>query len=72
MPYNGRPSRPVGHGGGDVWEKWLVSDQREVSGRPDVIVYVSDVLTTPLKISGQPIANLLASTSGTTLIGSLN
>ena len=40
-------------------------DQREASGRPDVAVFVSDVLTAPVKISGQPIANLVASTSGT-------
>jgi len=42
-----------------------VDDEREASGRPDVIVFVSDVLTSPVKISGQPIANLVASTSGT-------
>src|SRR5258708_12497985 len=44
---------------------WLVDDQREASGRPDVAVFVSEVLSAPLKISGQPVANLLASTSGT-------
>ena len=48
-----------------TWSQWLVDDQREQSGRPDVEVFVSDVLSTPLKISGQPIANLVASTSGT-------
>ncbi|MBV9959142.1 MAG: CocE/NonD family hydrolase [Acidobacteria bacterium] len=47
------------------WSRWLVDDQREASGRPDVAVFVSDVLTEPVKISGQPIANLIASTSGT-------
>ncbi len=47
------------------WSRWLVDDQREASGRTDVAVFVSDVLTSPLKISGQPIANLVASTSGT-------
>ncbi len=47
------------------WAKWLVDDQREASGRTDVAVFVSDGSTTPLKISGQPIANLVASTSGT-------
>ena len=41
-----------------------MDDQREASGRPDVLVFVSEVLTTPTKISGQPIANLIASTSG--------
>jgi uncharacterized protein len=47
------------------WSRWLVDDQREQSGRPDVAVFVSDVLSAPLKISGQPVANLIASTSGT-------
>jgi hypothetical protein len=42
-----------------------VDDQREASGRPDVLAFESDVLTAPVKISGQPIANLIASTSGT-------
>jgi len=47
------------------WRQWLVSDQREASGRTDVVSFTSDVLTAPVKISGQPIANLIASTSGT-------
>jgi putative CocE/NonD family hydrolase len=47
------------------WSRWLVDDQREQSGRPDVLVFTSDVLTQPVKISGEPIANLIASTSGT-------
>ena len=42
-----------------------MDDQREASGRPDVLVYVSEVLPAPVKISGQPVANLIASTSGT-------
>jgi putative CocE/NonD family hydrolase len=47
------------------WSRWLVDDQREMSGRPDVLVFTSDVLTAPVKISGEPFANLIASTSGT-------
>ncbi|HYK41284.1 MAG TPA: CocE/NonD family hydrolase, partial [Thermoanaerobaculia bacterium] len=57
-------SRPV-DASGARWARWLVDDQREPSGRPDVLVFVSDVLTAPVKISGQPVANLVASTSGT-------
>ncbi len=60
-PY--RP-RPVTNSSTD-WAKWLANDQREASGRTDVAVFTSDVLTAPVKISGQPIANLIASTSGT-------
>ena len=47
------------------WSRWLVDDQREMSGRPDVAVFVTETLTSALKISGEPIANLIASTSGT-------
>src|SRR6202795_2055180 len=65
VPFNGRPSFPVGFAGNVPWHNWLTSDQREVSGRPDVISFVSDTLTARVKISGQPIANLIASTSGT-------
>jgi uncharacterized protein len=65
VPYRARPSQPVGYGNGLTWPEWLVDDQREASGRTDVLAYSSDVLTSPVKISGQPLANLLASTSGT-------
>jgi putative CocE/NonD family hydrolase len=65
IPYRTRPLRPVGDDGDRPWSTWLVDDQREASSRPDVLVYVSDALTAPVKISGQPFANLVASTSGT-------
>jgi hypothetical protein len=42
-----------------------VDDQRSIAARPDVLSYSSDVLTQPIAISGQPVANLFASTSGT-------
>lgn len=65
VPYRARPIQPVGYGKGMTWPEWLVDDQREASGRPDVLAFVSDYLTQPVKISGQPVANLVASTSGT-------
>jgi uncharacterized protein len=65
VPYRARPIQPMGYSAGMTWSEWLVDDQREQSGRQDVEVFVSDTLTAPLKISGQPIANLVASTSGT-------
>ncbi len=65
VPYRARPSLPVGYSGRLTWPQWLVDDQREASGRPDVLVFTSEALTAPVKISGQPIANLIASTSGT-------
>jgi putative CocE/NonD family hydrolase len=65
VPYRQRPIQGVGYGEGSTWSLWLVDDQREASGRPDVLTFVSPVLTEPLKISGSPVANLVASTSGT-------
>ena len=65
VPFSGRPSHPVGFADNVPWANWLVDDQREVSGRPDVVVFISDALSAPIKISGQPMANLMASTSGT-------
>jgi putative CocE/NonD family hydrolase len=65
VPFRARPNQPVGYSDGFTWSQWLVDDQREASGRPDVLVFVSDELKVPVKISGQPVANLVASTSGT-------
>jgi uncharacterized protein len=65
VPYRARPSQPMGYVGRFTWSQWLVDDQREPSGRPDVLAYTTDVLNAPVKISGQPVANLIASTSGT-------
>jgi putative CocE/NonD family hydrolase len=65
VPFRARPSQPVGYELPLTWPQWLVDDQREASGRPDVLTYTSDVLAAPLHITGQAIANLVASTSGT-------
>jgi putative CocE/NonD family hydrolase len=65
VPFRARPIQPMGYDRGNTWSQWLVDDQREASGRPDVVAFVSDTLTAPLKISGEPVANLIASTSGT-------
>jgi putative CocE/NonD family hydrolase len=65
VPYRARPIQPVSYDPGMTWSQWLVDDQREASGRTDVLAFVSDVLTTPVQISGTPVAHLIASTSGT-------
>jgi uncharacterized protein len=65
VPFRARPIQPMGYGQGLTWSQWLVDDQRDASGRPDVVAFVSDILAAPIKISGEPIANLVASTSGT-------
>lgn len=67
VPYRQRPILPVGYdeAKGQTWPRWLVDDQREASGRPDVLTYTTGVLSAPVKISGEPVAHLLAATSGT-------
>ena len=62
MPY---VPRPVHFADGEVWRRWLVIDQRFVDGRPDVLSYTTPMLTEPVRISGAPLVNLVASTSGT-------
>jgi uncharacterized protein len=62
VPYLPRPVVFANH---DAWTRWLVTDQRFVDGRPDVLSYATPVLTAPVRISGGPVVNLVASTSGT-------
>jgi len=57
--------RPVRFQDGERWRTWLVTDQRPVADRPDVLVYQTDALTAPMRISGAPVADLFAATSGT-------
>jgi putative CocE/NonD family hydrolase len=61
VPYMPRPVNPVD---GVGWQTWLVTDQRFVDGRTDVLTYETSPLAEPLRVSGVPIANLVASTSG--------
>jgi len=65
VPFRARPTRSPGYETPALWADWLADDQREMSGRTDVLAFTSEVLTAPLKISGQAVANLVASTSGT-------
>src|SRR5579864_645550 len=62
VPYRTRPIQPVAYSDGFTWSEWLVDDQREPSGRTDVLAFASDVLKDPVKISGQPVVDLIAST----------
>jgi putative CocE/NonD family hydrolase len=65
VPYLTRPIHIGGEAGESSWQTWLVSDQRDAAARTDVLSFSTAVLKEPLKISGEPIANLIASTSGT-------
>ncbi len=64
VSYRVRPTLPT-YASGSTWKQWLVDDQRAVSGRPDVLTFTTDTLTTPTTIAGVPEVNLTASTSGT-------
>ncbi len=65
VPFRVRPSQPVGYDPPLTWTRWLVDDQREFSGRPDVLTYSTASLDAPLAISGEPVVNLVAATTGT-------
>jgi putative CocE/NonD family hydrolase len=56
--------RPVRFSDSDRWKQWLVTDQRAVADRTDVLTYSTPVLSAPVRISGAPIADLFAATSG--------
>ena len=69
--YVSDPAKPVPHLARPVnfddgrWGDWLVQDQRFADGRPDVMTYQTPVLTAAMRVSGAPIADLLAKTTGT-------
>ncbi|MEN8204202.1 MAG: CocE/NonD family hydrolase [Bacteroidota bacterium] len=48
----------------EVWQRWLVEDQRFVDGRPDVLTWVSEPLTEALTVRGAVLARLFAETTG--------
>ncbi len=64
VPY--RASRPTlaNDAPGSTWGEWLVDDQRNAASRPDVLVYQTEPLKTPLRIAGAPLVELYASTTG--------
>ena len=69
--YVSDPAKPVPHLPRPVnfsdgrWGDWLVSDQRHVDGRPDVMVYQTAPLTQAVRVSGAPFADIYAKTTGT-------
>lgn len=68
--YVSDPSKPVPHlprpvnFGDGRWGDWLVGDQRHADGRPDVMTYQTPVLDAPVRLSGAPIADIFARTTG--------
>jgi len=62
VPYMPRPTR---FKDSDAWRRWLVSDQRSVTDRTDVLSYSTPPLTEAVRIGGATVVHLVASTSGT-------
>ena len=63
IPYRHRPITPTYPG--PEWPLWLVEDQRFVEHRPDVLSYQTDALAADLTATGDIVADVFASTSGT-------
>ena len=70
VPYRKRPIEATYAPGGSGWYTWLVQDQRFLSrsseaNRQDIASWTTPVLDRPVTVSGDIIADLFASTSGT-------
>jgi len=63
VPYRPRPVTPTYPG--PEWPVWLVQDQHFVDHRDDVLTYTTEPLTENVTITGDVVAELFASTSGT-------
>ncbi|MGN6494884.1 MAG: CocE/NonD family hydrolase [Agriterribacter sp.] len=63
VPYRPRPIEQT-YGEGSRWYLWMLGDQRFVEGRPDVVTWQSDTLTEDIIVTGEIIAHLFASTTG--------
>jgi len=64
IPYRRRPIEAT-YAPGSHWYTWLVQDQRFVDGRRDVAVWTTSPLTHDVTVTGNVVADLIASTSGT-------
>ena len=64
VPYRPRPIEPTYFPAGSGWSTWLLEDQRFVHRRPDVLSWETDVLTEDVTVTGEIIAHLFASTTG--------
>jgi hypothetical protein len=64
VPYRHRPIQPT-YSHGSQWFNWLTEDQRFVTDRKDVAVWKLPVLKKDLIVTGEVIADIYASTTGT-------
>jgi hypothetical protein len=64
VPYRHRPIQET-YSEGSQWRNWLTEDQRFVTERRDVAVWKLPVLTWDLVLTGEVVADIFASTTGT-------
>jgi uncharacterized protein len=64
IPYRHRPIQPT-YADGSQWFNWLTEDQRFVTGRKDLTVFKLPVLKKDLIVTGEIVADIFASTTGT-------
>ena len=64
VPYRHRPIQPT-YGPGSQWFNWLTEDQRFVTDRKDVAVWKLPLLKKDLIMTGEVLADIFASTTGT-------
>ncbi len=64
VPYRHRPIQST-YGEGSTWRTWLVEDQSFVSDRKDLANFETPVLTSDVTVTGEVMADLFASTTGT-------
>jgi putative CocE/NonD family hydrolase len=64
VPYRLRPIEET-YGPGSRWYTWLVEDQRFIQNRPDVLSWETSTLTSDIEVTGNLIADIFASTTGT-------
>ena len=63
VPYRPRPVTPTYPG--PKWRVWLVEDQRFLDHRPDVLAWETEPLKADVRVAGDIVAELVASTGGT-------
>jgi putative CocE/NonD family hydrolase len=63
VPYRHRPIQPT-YGNGSKWGTWMVEDQRFVTDRKDLALWKLPVLDHDLTVTGEVIADIFASTTG--------
>jgi hypothetical protein len=64
VPYRHRPIQPT-YSNGSEWYNWLTEDQRFVTDRKDLAVWKLPVLQKDMVLTGEVVADIFESTSGT-------